>query len=31
METLNSLYKVQVESAARQAEVNEEVAENAVN
>ena len=30
METLNNLYKVQVESAARQAEVNEEVAQNAV-
>jgi len=30
METLNNLYKVQVESAARQAEVNEEVASNAV-
>ena len=29
METLNNLYKVQVESSARQAEINEEVAENA--
>ncbi|MCL6218654.1 gliding motility protein GldL [Zunongwangia pacifica] len=29
METLNSIYKVQVESAARQAEVNKAVAENA--
>lgn len=29
METLNNLYKVQVESAARQSEINEEVAENA--
>ena len=29
METLNNLYKVQVESASRQAEINEEVAENA--
>lgn len=29
METLNSLYKVQVETASRQAEINEEVAENA--
>lgn len=29
MESLNSLYKVQVESTARQAEVNEQVAQNA--
>lgn len=29
METLNNLYKVQVESASRQTEVNQEVAENA--
>jgi len=29
MESLNSLYKVQVESTSRQAEVNEQVAENA--
>ncbi len=29
METLNNIYKAQVESAARQAEVNQEVAENA--
>jgi len=29
METLNNLYKVQVESSARQAEINEQVAENA--
>lgn len=29
METLNNLYKVQVESASRQAEINEAVAENA--
>lgn len=29
LESLNSIYKVQVESAARQAEVNEAVAENA--
>lgn len=29
MESLNSLYKVQVESTSRQAQVNEEVAENA--
>lgn len=29
METLNNIYKVQVESAARQAEINQEVAENA--
>jgi gliding motility-associated protein GldL len=29
METLNNLYKVQVESSARQSEINEEVAENA--
>tara|TARA_B100000929_G_C15500523_1_gene417284 strand:- start:397 stop:1044 length:648 start_codon:yes stop_codon:yes gene_type:complete len=29
METLNNIYKVQVESAAKQAEVNQEVAENA--
>ena len=29
METLNHIYKAQVESAARQAEVNQEVAENA--
>ncbi|HEY9184506.1 MAG TPA: gliding motility protein GldL [Salegentibacter sp.] len=29
METLNNIYKVQVESASRQAEINEEVAENA--
>ncbi|MCF4100125.1 gliding motility protein GldL [Gillisia sp. M10.2A] len=29
METLNNLYKVQVESAAKQAEINSEVAENA--
>lgn len=29
MESLNSLYKVQVESASRQAEINEAVAENA--
>lgn len=29
METLNNIYKAQVESAARQAEVNNEVAENA--
>lgn len=29
METLNNLYKVQVESTARQAEINDEVAENA--
>ena len=29
METLNNLYKVQVESSARQAEINEEVAQNA--
>jgi len=29
METLNNLYKVQVESSARQAEINDEVAENA--
>ena len=29
MESLNSLYKVQVESTSRQAEVNERVAENA--
>jgi gliding motility-associated protein GldL len=29
MESLNSLYKVQVESTARQAEVNEQVAHNA--
>lgn len=29
METLNNIYKAQVESAARQAEINEEVAENA--
>jgi gliding motility-associated protein GldL len=28
METLNNLYRVQVESSARQAEINEEVAEN---
>lgn len=28
METLNNLYKVQVESAAKQTEINEEVAEN---
>lgn len=29
METLNNLYKVQVESSARQSEINQEVAENA--
>lgn len=29
MESLNSLYKVQVESASRQAQINEEVAQNA--
>ena len=29
MESLNSLYKVQVESTSRQAEANERVAENA--
>lgn len=29
METLNNLYKVQVESSSRQAEINQEVAENA--
>ena len=29
METLNNLYRVQVESSARQAEINEQVAENA--
>ena len=29
METLNNIYKAQVESAAKQAEVNQEVAENA--
>ncbi len=29
METLNNLYKVQVESSARQAEINDQVAENA--
>lgn len=29
METLNNLYKVQVESSSRQAEINEQVAENA--
>jgi len=29
METLNSIYKVQVESASRQAEINKAVAENA--
>ncbi len=29
METLNNLYKVQVESSARQADINEQVAENA--
>ncbi len=29
METLNNIYKVQVESASRQAEINKEVAENA--
>ncbi|SRR5690554_3782725 len=29
METLNSIYKMQVESAGRQAEINQEVAENA--
>lgn len=29
METLNNIYKTQVESAARQAEINQEVAENA--
>jgi len=29
METLNNLYKVQVESSAKQAQINEEVAENA--
>lgn len=29
METLNNIYKVQVESASRQAEINQEVAENA--
>ena len=29
METLNNIYKVQVESASKQAEVNQEVAENA--
>ncbi len=29
LESLNSIYKVQVESASRQAEVNEAVAENA--
>ncbi len=29
MESLNSLYKVQVESTSRQAEINEQVAENA--
>ena len=29
MESLNSLYKVQVESTTRQAEVNERVVENA--
>jgi len=29
METLNSIYKVQVESASKQAEVNQAVAENA--
>lgn len=29
METLNNIYKAQAESAARQAEINEEVAENA--
>ncbi len=29
LESLNSIYKVQVESASRQAEINEEVAENA--
>ena len=29
METLNNIYKVQVESAARNAEINEQVAENA--
>ncbi|GAA4645771.1 gliding motility protein GldL [Pontixanthobacter gangjinensis] len=29
METLNNIYKAQVESASRQAEVNQEVAENA--
>lgn len=29
LETLNNIYKVQVESASRQAEVNQEVAENA--
>lgn len=29
METLNNLYKAQVESASRQAEINQEVAENA--
>ncbi len=29
METLNNLYKVQVESTARQAEINDQVAENA--
>jgi len=29
MESLNSLYKVQVESSSRQAEINDQVAENA--
>lgn len=29
METLNNIYKAQVDSASRQAEINQEVAENA--
>jgi membrane protein insertase Oxa1/YidC/SpoIIIJ len=31
MESLNSLYKIQLQSASRNAQINEEVAENNIN